>query len=131
MPTGEAEFQLRLRNPHSSGDDADDRARFGDRWDDNRTTTQVLNFHSTGLVWLVVDGARTKAYYRGSGTVNGVGGYEFIVSVIDGRNSSAPDRFRIKVWKSSTGAVLYDSQPGAPDDASATTVTGGGSIVIH
>ena len=90
-----------------------------------------LNLHSTGYVSLVVDGAKTKAYYRGTGTVNGVSGYEFLVSVIDGRNTSAPDRFRIKVWKTSTGTVLYDNQSGGVDDASAATAISGGSIVIH
>ncbi len=122
VPSGETEFQLRVRKQRSG---------CSERWDDDRTTSQALDFHSTGYVWLVVDAARTKAYYRGTGTVNGVSGYEFVVSVIDGRSSSTPDRFRIKVWKTSTGAVLYDSQPGAPDDASATTAIGGGSIVIH
>jgi|GEM_PF-1125382 hypothetical protein len=131
VPTGDTEFQLRVRKPHSGEDDEDDRCRNGDRWDDDRTTTQSLDFHSTGFVWLVVDATGTKAYYRGTGTVNGVGGYEFIVSVIDGRSTHAPDRFRIKIWKTSTGVVLYDSQPGAADDATATNAVSGGSIVIH
>lgn len=142
VPTGNTEFELRVRsaqcgyddhggtdhhsNQYGRDDECDD-----DRWDDSRTTSRVLNFHSTGYLWLVVTNGRTKAYYRGSGTVNGVAGYEFIVSVIDGRNTSAPDRFRIKVWNTATGTVVYDNLPGAPDDASATTAISGGSIVIH
>jgi PKD repeat protein len=121
LPTGQTEFQLRVRTHGSRCD----------RWDDDRSTNSSLNFHSTGYAWLVVDGDRTKAYYRGTGTVNGVSGYEFIVSVIDGRRSPGPDRFRIKVWKTSTGVVLYDNQAGAADDASATQAISGGSIVIH
>ncbi len=130
VPTGQTEFNLRLRKPRGPGDNGDDRGRNGDRWDDDRTTTQALNFHSTGYVSLVVVG-QTRADYSGTGTVNGVSGYEFIVSVIDGRSTNSPDRFRIKIWKTSTGSVLYDSQPGAASDASATTSVGGGSIVIH
>lgn len=131
VPTGETEFQLRVRKPHGRDDDNEERNRCGDRWDDDNTTSVSLNLHSTAYTILVVDGPKTKAYYRGTGTVNGVSGYEFIVSVIDARNTSAPDRFRIKVWKTSTGTVLYDNQSGAVDDASATTAIAGGSIVIH
>ena len=47
------------------------------------------------------------------------------------RHTSAPDRFRIKVWKTATGVVAYDNLAGAADDASATTAIAGGSIVIH
>ncbi len=131
IPTGNTEFQLRVRNPRGHDDDDDERKRCGDRWDDARTTSVSLNLHSTGYLSLVVEGTKTKAYYRGTGTVNGVSGYEFLVSVIDGRNTSAPDRFRIKVWKTSTGDVLYDNQSGAVDAASATQAIAGGSIVIH
>jgi hypothetical protein len=82
-----------------------------------------LNFHSDAYEWLVVAGH--KAIYKGTGTVNGVGGYSFIVSAVDG----SPDTFRIKI--SNSGGVLYDNQSGAADGASATTALAGGSIVIH
>ncbi len=131
IPTGNTEFQLRVQKPHGRDDDNNERNRCGDRWDDDNTTSVSLNLHSTAYTVLVVDGPKTKAYYRGTGSVNGVSGYEFIVSVIDGRNTSTSDRFRIKVWKTSTGAVLYDNQSGAVDDASATQAISGGSIVIH
>ncbi len=90
-----------------------------------------LNFHSDGQLWLVVTDAQSKAYYRGTGTLNGVAGYEVLVSVIDGKSTSTADRFRIKVWRTSNGAVVYDNLVGAPDNASATTTISGGSIVIH
>ena len=41
------------------------------------------------------------------------------------------DKFRIKIWEKTTGALVYDNQLGAGDDAATTTVLGGGSIVIH
>jgi hypothetical protein len=41
------------------------------------------------------------------------------------------DKIRIKIWNKSTGQVIYDNQPGSADDASPTTASGEGSIVIH
>jgi hypothetical protein len=56
-----------------------------------------------------------------------------LVSVVDGQRpgGGAADKFRIKIWKTTDGTVVYDNQMGAPDDASPTTTLGGGSIVIH
>jgi hypothetical protein len=90
-----------------------------------------FNFHSTSYEWLVISGF--KAQYKGEGTINGVGGYGFLLSSIDGakKSSTEPDRFRIKVWEKATGTVMYDNQMNAADDAEATTALGGGSIVIH
>jgi large repetitive protein len=94
---------------------------------DFRFRAAGLDFNSTGYSWLVVTDGQTKAYFRGTGTVNDAGGYDFLVSVIDG----SPDRIRIQVTDHATGAVLYDNQPGAPDDASATQAIDEGSIQIH
>jgi hypothetical protein len=84
-----------------------------------------LNFSSTSYQWLVVSGT-SKATYKGSGTVNGVAGYGFLLSAIDG----LPDKFRIKIWQTG-GTVIYDNQIGGADDAEPTTAITGGSIVIH
>lgn len=65
-----------------------------------------LKFRSTGSDWLVVSGSR--AVYQGSGTVNGDGGYGFRVTATD-----APDTFRIRIWRKSTGDVVYDNLTGA------------------
>ncbi|MGI5373670.1 family 43 glycosylhydrolase [Streptomyces sp. CA-251387] len=65
-----------------------------------------LKFRSTGSDWLVVTGSR--ALYQGSGTVNGSGGYGFRITATDG-----PDTFRIRIWKKSTGDVVYDNVTGA------------------
>ncbi len=94
-----------------------------------------LSLSSTALDWLVVSG--TKAQFRGTGTINGSGAYDFTLTVIDGDsgpgngNSSGPDKFRIRIWNRVTGGLVYDNQMNAPDDADPTTVIGGGSIVIH
>jgi hypothetical protein len=52
----------------------------------------------------------------------------------DGQGQS---EIRIKIWDKTLGAVLLDTQMGAPDDGPdgnpflPTTLLGGGSIVIH
>ncbi|NWJ46952.1 MAG: hypothetical protein HXX08_13910 [Chloroflexi bacterium] len=89
-----------------------------------------LNFKATSYQWLVLAGA--KAQFKGSGTINGNGNYDFIVTVIDGKlSSSGVDKFRIKIWDKVTGLVIYDNQMGAADDVEPSTTVGGGSIVIH
>jgi hypothetical protein len=97
----------------------------------------AFNFHSSAYDWLVVAGHR--AQYRGSGTVNGVPGYSFRLTAYDGHRlpPAAPgygqDRFRIKVWQTGSGTVVYDNRLGASDDLEQADpqVIGGGSIVIH
>ncbi|NGY38052.1 T9SS type A sorting domain-containing protein, partial [Flavobacterium sp. XN-5] len=90
-----------------------------------------LNFkstlHESGS--LVISGK--KATYRGDGTINGVGGFKFTLAAIDGdwNNGIAPDQFRIKIW--GNNGVVYDNGLGAYDNSDASTVLGGGSIVIH
>ncbi|WP_030930913.1 family 43 glycosylhydrolase [Streptomyces sp. NRRL S-646] len=64
-----------------------------------------LNFRSTGSDWLVITGSR--AVYQGSGTVDGHGGYGFRLTATD-----RPDTYRIRIWKKTTGDVVYDNQDG-------------------
>jgi predicted extracellular nuclease len=57
-----------------------------------------LNFSSTSYDWLVVSGNR--ATYSGSGTLNGTGGYGFLVSVLDGGQPGVgKDRIRVVIWE--------------------------------
>jgi uncharacterized delta-60 repeat protein len=88
-----------------------------------------LKFHSTRYDWLVLAGARAQV--KGTGTINGAGSYQFLLTVIDGRASGGggQDKFRLKI--TGPGGVVYDNQPGAPDTADPSTVPGGGNIVIH
>lgn len=89
-----------------------------------------LQFHSTSHDWLVVSGSKVR--FKGSGTIDGAGDFAFLVSAVDGAVSGdGVDTFRIKIWDKSTGVVVYDSEMGRGDGAPATTVLGGGSIVIH
>lgn len=98
VPTGDTEFQFKVAN---------------------------LNFKSTSYDWLVIAGM--KAQYKGTGTINGVGNYGFMLTAIDG----TLDKFRIKIWDKATENIIYDNQLGVTDSADPTTVLGGGSIVIH
>jgi hypothetical protein len=70
----------------------------------------------------------SKAVYKGLGktTINGVeqSGYAFILTVIDGKNSTNPsgvDKIRMKIYNKNTMAVIYDNQMGASETADPTT----------
>jgi len=90
----------------------------------------ALNFHSTSYDWLVVAGS--KVQFKGSGTLNGAGDYGFMLTAVDGDvKGGDPDTFRIKIWDKATGTVIYDNNMGNGNGTPASTVLGGGSIVIH
>lgn len=96
-----------------------------------------MDFRSTGYDALSVAGSR--AQYQGSGTLNGKGGYKFLLIAVDGSTSKAvrDSRFRLKVWHAdarSKGEVVdYDNQAAARTVAIAGdgSVIGGGSIIIR
>jgi PKD repeat protein len=90
-----------------------------------------LNFHSEAYKSLVVSGF--KAQYRGTGKINGVTGYDFIVTAYDGQitGGGGKDRFRIKITKG--GDTVFDNRAGTSDDmddANPQDISSG-SIVIH
>jgi len=90
-----------------------------------------LNFHSTDYEWLVVAGP--LAQYKGTGTINGAGSYNFLLTARDGQanGGGGVDKFRIKIWNA--GGVIYDNVQGASNDIDSADpqVIQGGSIVIH
>jgi hypothetical protein len=93
-----------------------------------------FNFHSESYYWLVV--STFKAQYKGTGTVNGVSGYEFLLTAYDGQVSGGGgvDKFRIKVWiLGQPNNVVFDNNLGASDDIDSANpqAISGGSIVIH
>ncbi len=79
-----------------------------------------FNFHGVSYDWLVIAGM--KAQYKGSGTINGVGDYKFMLTAEDGGNQGQ-DTFRIKIWDATTDLVVYDNGAQSP--------LGGGSIIVH
>ncbi|MGR3319474.1 MAG: hypothetical protein ACUZ8O_13480 [Candidatus Anammoxibacter sp.] len=84
-----------------------------------------LDFHSSEYDWLVVTG-NNYAKYKGTGTINGVGAYKFMIWAGDNTDVGKPDTFRIKIWEEDAlgdETVTYDN---GTDQA-----IGGGNIVVH
>ncbi|MDB4888519.1 MAG: xynD 3, partial [Gemmatimonadetes bacterium] len=89
----------------------------------------IKDLTSSGFDYLVVNG--TSGIFKGTGTLSDGTPVKFLVSGVDFHSSSAnPDKIRIKVWNSSTNAVLYDTQPGQADLAAPTTIVRNGSYSI-
>ncbi|MCA9190151.1 MAG: tandem-95 repeat protein [Planctomycetales bacterium] len=93
-----------------------------------------LDFHSDSYEWLVVSGAR--AQFKGTGTINGLGNYGFLLTAIDGQvnGGGGVDKFRIKIWdRENLDTIRYDNQVSDDNDDNATPSTelGGGQILIH
>jgi hypothetical protein len=89
-----------------------------------------LSFRSDRYEWLVVNNG--KAQFMGEGSVNGAGGYSFLLTVDDGQVSGdGADKFRIKIWNGTR--TLYDNVSGAPDamDTANPQDISQGSIVAH
>ncbi len=88
-----------------------------------------IDFKSVSCFWLVANGPR--AQYKGSGTVNGVGGYSFLLTVIDRDQpgGGGVDKLRLKI-ADSTGRVVYDNRMGLPDNSNDLTPLGGGNITV-
>lgn len=84
-----------------------------------------FSFDSRGLEWLVING--TDARLVGSGVVNGRGSYGFLLAVSDQRSV---EKVRLKVWDKATGAVVYDTQPGAADNAAPSLTMQGAAVVF-
>lgn len=95
VPTGQTEFQFQVAD---------------------------LNFHSDSYKWLLVTGS-DYARFKGTGIINGEGGYKFMLWAGD----DEPDTFRIRIWSedetTSIETDVYDN--GFDQEIS------GGSIVIH
>lgn len=87
-----------------------------------------LSFVSTAYDWLSLSGNR--ATFQGTGTLNGDGGYGFLIAVEDGGSPPTSDRIRVKVWESD-GDVVYDSQPGAIVSAAPTSSLTSGNVTVH
>jgi len=93
----------------------------------------AMAFHSDAYEWLVVEGA--KATYTGTGSINGQGGYTFVLSAVDGdfeEKGAAPDTFRVKIAEEIDGVeyLIYDSNLGGEVDAVPVS-TVQGSVVLH
>jgi len=92
--------------------------------------TGGIDFHSTSYDWLVVVGS--KAQFQGSATVNGVAGYSFLATVVDGKIAGSASAFRIRIWNAS-GVVLRQRfcQARPTISTSEPGLARRGSVVIH
>jgi hypothetical protein len=88
----------------------------------------AIDFVSTSLTSLVTSNGR--AYLKGLGTLNGISGYTFLVTGIDGNIVGGSDRIRFQV-KDASGTIVYDSQPGAAETDDPTTIDATGNIRVH
>ncbi len=93
----------------------------------------VLEFHSTGLDWMIIDrtpGLLCRLFQRctstiqikGTGTLKGGGIYQFMIWASD----ASPDTFRIRIWTVASGGlenVIYDN-------LSQQSIRGGTIIVL-
>jgi hypothetical protein len=77
-----------------------------------------LNFASSSYQWLVVNQNGTNAQFKGTGTINGTGSYQFMIWATEG----SPNAFRIQITDPASGNTVYDT---------ATRSLGGGSIIVH
>jgi DNA/RNA endonuclease G (NUC1) len=75
------------------------------------------SFTASAFEWLVVTG--NTAHVKGSGSVDGNAGYAFELTVSD----ATPDTFGIRIWNTTTGAVVFDT--------TTPQAIGGGAITIH
>ncbi|MFN2250783.1 MAG: Ig-like domain-containing protein, partial [Anaerolineae bacterium] len=92
-----------------------------------------LNFHASDYQWLVIAG-KDKAKYKGTGTINGVGRFGFMLTAKDGDAADpvTADTFRIKIWDEDDGdALVYDNKIDSDDDSYDGTELGGGNIKVH
>ena len=107
-----------------------------------------LMFHSAEYQWLGISGSH--ATFKGWGTINGSGDYEFVLSARDGdiergggagtflsardrddERGRGEDTFRIKIWDRSTGEIVYDNQMGTRDETDASDTIERGNVIMH
>ena len=89
-----------------------------------------LEFNALNYDYLVIAGNR--AQFQGYGKLNGVPGYNFILTVVDGDmlGGDGVDKFRLKIWNKTTGAIVFDTQMGTSDAADPTIPIGAGSSIV-
>jgi len=79
----------------------------------------------------VARGLGLKAQYKGTGTINSSGNYDFTLTAYDGNISGGggTDRFRIRITDGNNGnAVIFDNKNGTPTDmdvANPQVISGG------
>lgn len=85
-----------------------------------------IDFVSTSVSEFI--SANGTGIVEGTGTINGTGTYTFLATGIDSQQSGG-NTVRYKIMDAS-GNVVYDSQPGAPDNAAPTTPVTAGRVNV-
>jgi photosystem II stability/assembly factor-like uncharacterized protein len=88
-----------------------------------------LEFNALNYDYRELSSARTQ--FKGAGKLNNEAGFKYLLTVIDGQalKGGGVDKFRLKIWNDKTGAVIFDNQSGAADDAEPTTAIGTGESI--
>ncbi|GEM_PF-3408789 len=90
---------------------------------------------SSNYEWLIVDD--NVAICKGTGMMKGKRWFEhepvkFVISAVDeGHGWEVTDKFRIQIWDSATGELIYDNQIGDDIYANPTDEVERGEIMIH
>ncbi|MFN8536496.1 MAG: PKD domain-containing protein [Thermomicrobiales bacterium] len=93
---------------------------------------QVADLDFAGLSYSWVPAPDGQLRLDAMGTVNGAGDYRLELTARDGNlPNGAGDRVRVAIWNRETGALVYDSQPGAASGDAPTTPPDLGEIVIR
>ena len=90
----------------------------------------ALNFNAVRYDWLIID--VPYVFFQGTGTINGSGDYNFMVSAMDEKFTSDPseDRFRLRIWDDGD-VVFYDNEFDKDIYADPITRIGKGNIGLH
>jgi len=87
-----------------------------------------VDFAATVIEALIASGDRVQ--FWGTGTLNGAAA-RVRVTAVDSplTGGGGADAVRIELWRA--GSLVFDTQPGDPQDAPVTTVIHGGNVEIH
>ena len=89
-----------------------------------------FNFESTSYEWYTIN--TNKAQLKGTGTINSIGSYIFLITMIDSGlpEGQHQDKLHIKITDTN-GQLIYDNQPGSSDTADPTVQITNGAIKVH
>lgn len=89
-----------------------------------------FTFMGTSGAWMVVTGH--EALIQGTGTVNGTTGYSYLLTLTDTQFPAGGGvaQYRLKVWNTATGDVVYDTQPLAGITVRPQTPLASGSMTL-
>lgn len=81
---------------------------------------------SSSFVYLVLTGSTQTL--RGAGVLNDGTPVQFLARLHDGGSNGKQDAVRVKVWRTSDGVVVFDTNPGAADLAAPTRLLDSGNF---